>query len=181
MDASSLAVIASIIIAVVAAVPTVLSLLAQNRKDKKQQQMDMTTAANAAAVSIIAPLQAELARSQARNIELELALIEKIKENGQLVQDGIDKDAAIRTQKYNMEIMQSRLDSYETMTSDPATKKENVRITKKGKDTGSIKEDTDIIVDEDKKQEVLTRIQQELDDIKTKSINGGTATEEIKQ
>ena len=121
---------------------------------------------------------------QARNIELEQQLIDKIRANGQLTQDGIDKDAALRTQKYNMETMQSRLDSYEVMVSTPEEHKSNARIKRKGdSDTESHKEDDDKL-DADKKQVVSAQIEQELEDIKSKSTtngNGGSATEEIKQ
>lgn len=114
--------IVSIIIAIVAIVPGVWALVNQARKDKVQAQMDMNKAAQDAAVSIIAPLQTEVARLQARVIELEKALIDKTTEIGNLMQAGIDKDTKIRTLEYNLEGMRLRLEAFETKRKSPKPK-----------------------------------------------------------
>jgi hypothetical protein len=89
MDSS---LIVSLVIAVVAIVPGVWALVNQANKDKTQSKLDMNKAANDAAMNIIAPLQAEVTRLQARVLELEKALIDKTTEIGDLMQAGIDKD-----------------------------------------------------------------------------------------
>src|SRR5512137_432007 len=109
MDSS---LIVSIIIAVVAIVPGVWALVNQANKDKTQAKLDMNAAAQNAAMNIIAPLQAEVTRLQARVLELEKALIDKTTEIGDLMQAGIDKDSEIRTLKYGMEDMQRRLNYF---------------------------------------------------------------------
>jgi len=100
-----------LILAIVAIVPGVWALVNQANKDKTQAKIDMNNAANAAAVSIIAPLQAEVTRLQGRVLELEKALIEKTTEIGKLMEEGIDKDSEIRTMKYKMGEMQTKLDA----------------------------------------------------------------------
>lgn len=114
MDSSTLALIVSVVVAVVAIVPGVWALVNQAKKDASQAKLDMNKAANDAAMGIIAPLQAEVARLQTRVLELEKLLIDKTNEIGELMQSNIDKDSEIRTMKYSMQDMQRRLNVFET-------------------------------------------------------------------
>lgn len=114
----------SVVIAVVAIVPGVWALVNQAKKDKAETQLNMTKAAQDAAMNIIGPLQAEVTRLQARIIELEKALIEKTTEIGDLMQKNIDKDSEIRTLKYGMEDMQRRLNYFEKKKSRNKTPEE---------------------------------------------------------
>jgi len=103
-----------LILAIVAIVPGIWALVNQANKDKTQARFDMNKAANDAAMNIIGPLQTEVARLQARVIELEKALIEKTAEIGKLMEEGIDKDAELRTLRYNMDDLQKRLNIFES-------------------------------------------------------------------
>ncbi len=118
MDISALTIVASIIIALTGIIPGTLALIKQGRKDDKEAklaeaklQFDINTATNTALASVITPLKEELARCQARIIELERALVDKTKEIGQLIEEGIDKDSQIRTLQFNIEGMQMKLDA----------------------------------------------------------------------
>jgi hypothetical protein len=117
--------IVSIVIAVVAIVPGVWALVNQANKDKTQARLDMNAAAQNAAMGIISPLQTEVARLQARVLELEKALIDKTTEIGELMQQNIDKDSQIRTLKYNMEDMQLRLNTFENKRKGKTQQTEN--------------------------------------------------------
>lgn len=115
-----------LILALVAIVPGVWALINQAKNDTNKARLDMNNAANAAAVAIIAPLQAEVARLQARVLELEKALIEKTNEIGKLTEEGIDKDATLRTLGYEMDDMRVRLQAFETKRKTPPSKPNNV-------------------------------------------------------
>ena len=105
--------IASIVIAVVAIIPGAWALINQGKKDSIQSKIDLGKATQDAAVSIIAPLQSEVTRLQARIIELEKILIEKTTEIGILMETSVDKDSEIRKLEYNLEGLQLRLDVFE--------------------------------------------------------------------
>lgn len=142
--------IVSIVIAVVAIVPGVWALVNQANKDKSQAKLDMNAAAQNAAMNIIAPLQAEVARLQARVLELEKALIDKTTEIGELMQKNIDKDSEIRTLKYGMEDMQKRLNYFEKKRTKTKTKEdtENEGV------TIDPRLEEDLKADEEKKEEI---------------------------
>lgn len=164
-----------LILAIVAIVPGVWALVNQANKDRNQSKIDMNTAAQNAAMGIIAPLQTEVARLQAdstrwqaRIIELENALIEKTKTIGQLMQEGIDKDAELRTLKYSMLDMQKRLNVFES-------KRKSTSKTK-----ADVEEETLLIYDEEiaeelktleaKKEAIKISTAEEIKEFKSKSI-----------
>jgi chromosome segregation ATPase len=166
MDSS---LIVSIVIAVVAIVPGVWALVNQANKDKTQAKLDMNTAAQNAAMNIIAPLQAEVTRLQARVLELEKALIDKTNEIGDLMQSGIDKDSEIRTLKYRMVDMQTRLDTFEIK------KKGKLKTT--GSDTEETEEPTpadrlreELDADKAKKEEIKNYTQKSIEHITNGSL-----------
>lgn len=156
-----------LILAIVAIVPGVWALVNQANKDRTQAKIDMNNAANAAAVSIIAPLQAEVLRLQNRILELEKDLIEKTTKIGELMEAGIDKDAQLRTLRYNIEEMQLRLQAFENKRK--ATTKEKV-----DNDT-RIKEDLELL--EAKKQEVRISTEQTIKELESKSLSNGHTIE----
>ena len=142
--------IVSIVIAVVAIVPGVWALVNQANKDKSQAKLDMNLAAQNAAMNIIAPLQAEVARLQARVLELEKALIDKTTEIGDLMQKNIDKDSEIRTLKYGMEDMQRRLNYFEKKR----TKNKSKEDTESESTQIDPRLEEDLKADEAKKEEI---------------------------
>jgi hypothetical protein len=152
MDSS---LIVSIVIAVVAIVPGVWALVNQANKDKTQAKLDMNTAAQNAAMNIIAPLQAEVTRLQARVIELEKALIDKTTEIGNLMQANIDKDSEIRKLNYNLEDMQVRLNAFETKRkANNKNRPDDQQQTGVGNSTIDPRLEEDLKADEAKKEEI---------------------------
>ena len=176
MDSS---LIVSIVIAVVAIVPGVWALVNQANKDKTQAKLDMNTAAQNAAMNIIAPLQAEVTRLQARVLELEKALIDKTNEIGDLMQSGIDKDSEIRTLKYRMVDMQTRLDTFEikkksksktTETDTPEEESEEI--------TPAARLQEELNADKAKKEEIKNYTQKSIEHITNGSLVNQTKPEE---
>lgn len=147
MDSS---LIVSVVIAALAIVPGVWALVNQANKDKTQAKLDMNTAAQNAAMNIIAPLQAEVSRLQARVLELEKALIDKTTEIGELMQRNIDKDSEIRTLKYGMEDMQRRLNYFEKKRTKNKTPED---VAQEGQ-TIDPRLEEDLKADEAKKEEI---------------------------
>ena len=165
MDSS---LIVSIVIAVVAIVPGVWALVNQANKDKAQTKLDMNTAAQNAAMNIIAPLQAEVTRLQARVLELEKALIDKTTEIGDLMQSGIDKDSEIRTLKYRMVDMQTRLDSFEAKRRSKKTNGGDAE--EPAIDDSASRLEEDLKSDEAKKEEIKMHTQKSIENITNGSL-----------
>jgi len=174
MDASTVAVIASVIIAIVAIIPGTMALVSQSKKDAKEANLNMTTAAQNAAMSMIGPLQAEVARLQARVIELENALIAKTTQIGTLMQENIDKDSRIRTLQYSVEGMQQRLDTFEVRKTSTKNMKASADIKDSSELSAQTHKEEDFITDEEKKQKIALETEQEVQYIKSTSVAGGT-------
>jgi len=172
--------IVSIVIAVVAIVPGVWALVNQANKDKTQAKMDMNAAAQNAAMNIIAPLQAEVARLQARVLELEKALIDKTTEIGELMQRNIDKDSEIRTLKYGMEDMQRRLNYFETKRkSSNKNRPADDQQAGVGDSVIDPRLEEDLKADEAKKEEIKNYTQKSIEQLTNGSlVNQNTELEE---
>lgn len=173
MDSS---LIVSIVIAVVAIVPGVWALVNQANKDKKQAQIDMNKAANDAAMSIIAPLQAEVTRLQTRVFELEKVLVDKTTEIGVLMQAGIDKDSEIRKLKYTVDDMQIRLNAFET--------KRKASGKSKSSDEEPVPDprlEEDLKADEAKKEEIKQYTQKTIEQLTNGSLVNVQNTKELEE
>jgi hypothetical protein len=175
MDSS---LIVSIVIAVVAIVPGVWALVNQANKDKNQSKMDMNAAAQSAAMNIIAPLQAEVTRLQARVLELEKSLIDKTTEIGDLMQAGIDKDSQIRKLNYNLEDMQLRLNAFETKRkASNKTKPDDEQQVGIGKANIDPRLEEDLKADEAKKEEIKNYTQKSIEQLTNGSLVNTQTTE----
>lgn len=176
METGTISLVVSVVVAVVAIVPGVWALVNQARKDKTEAQLNMTKAAQDAAMNIIGPLQAEVARLQARVLELEKALIDKTTEIGDLMQKNIDKDSEIRTLKYGMEDMQRRLNYFEKKRSKSKTQED---INESSIADSRLEED--LKSDEAKKEEIKNYTQKTIENLTNGSLvnsQNTTGTEE---
>jgi hypothetical protein len=164
MDTNTLVVIASIITATVAIIPGVAALIAQSKNDARKAKIDMTTAAQNAAIAMLEPLQKEVSRLQCRVLELEQSLIAKTNEIGQLMQNGIDKDTKIRQLQYNLEGMQMRLDAFETKKVSAA------RQSRSHEDAFVAIKDADLAEATAKKEEIARTVEQEVQRLTSSSV-----------
>lgn len=159
MDASNLAVIASIIVAIVAIVPGVAALINQGKNDAVKAKLDMQTAT----LAMLEPLQKEVERLNKRIVELEQALITKTKEYGELMQENITKDSEILTMKYNMEGLQRKLDAvYPRRKTKPKEEEEVSTALEEGLKTN-----------EARMEDVKNYVKQSVTEIENKSISNG--------
>jgi hypothetical protein len=124
MDTTAvIALISTLVLSIIANIAAWWQIAAQSKKDKRQAEIDdkrvkieeskaeteKEAGDRAALLAVIDSLKLELERLQKRGIELESTLIAKTTENGELKLAAIDKEAELRTMKYNMEGMQARL------------------------------------------------------------------------
>lgn len=165
MDASTLAVIASIIVAVVAIIPGVAALVNQGKNDANKAKLDM----NAAAMSMIEPLQKEVTRLNARIVELEQALIDKTKEIGGLTQALITKDNELLTMRYQVDKMQLKLDQVVS-----TKKRTKVQIQEQDDSDAALQEE--LKANEEKLKEAQSHTEKLVAEIQEKSISNGHTT-----
>lgn len=96
MDAATIALVTTLIIAITGNIAAWWQLANQRTKDKQDAQ-----------TVLIDSLRTEISRLQTRGIELENNVINKATEIGELKLTAIDKEAELRTMKYNMQAMQA--------------------------------------------------------------------------
>lgn len=178
MDSS---LIVSLAIAAIAIIPGVWALVNQANKDKNQSKMDMNAAAQSAAMNIIAPLQAEVTRLQARVLELEKALIDKTNEIGDLMQSGIDKDSEIRTLKYRMVDMQTRIDTFEIKKKSKAKTIGSDTEEELDENTPAFRLQEELNADKARKEEIKNYTQKSIEHITNGSLVNPSAVESATQ
>lgn len=186
MDATTIAVVATVITAFLAIIPNVLGVINQRKVDEakakaedKRADLEANTAATTATTNVIATLQNELARVQADNvkyhdriIELEDQAIVKTQTIGKLMQESIAAQTEVLEMKYKMQKLQMKLDSVlpEKIAEQGSPKRRKEETVPK-----------EMVLELKKLEQKAVLIQEETDrqveEIKSKSIsNGGALT-----
>jgi len=121
MDTTIIALISTLVLSIIANVAAWWQLANQAKKDKEEAalakkrveleenkaELDKETVTQSAALSMIQTQREELDRLQKRGTDLENMLIAKTTENSELKLTAIDKEAELRTLKYQLKLMKS--------------------------------------------------------------------------
>jgi len=126
MDNTGLiAVISALVLSIIGNIGAWWQIAANAKKDKRQADIDVgrlklekdkaetekESVDRAAMLAVTESLRLEVERLQKRGVELENTVIAKTTEIGELKLVAIDKEAELRTMRYNMQTMQVRLNA----------------------------------------------------------------------
>jgi hypothetical protein len=142
LDATVIALISTLVVSIIGNVAAWWQLANQAKKDKIQAglddqrlrmekdkaEADKEAADIAASLTVAESLRVEIERLQKRGLELENTVIAKTTEIGELKLAAIDKEAELRTMKYQMQNLQMK---YDSMIDIGSVNKKKVPATKK--------------------------------------------------
>jgi hypothetical protein len=168
MDNTALiALITTLVVSITGNIAAWWQLANQRTKDKQDAQ-----------TVLIDSLRAEVSRLQTRGIELENNVINKATEIGELKLAAIDKEAELRTMKYNMQAMQARLNAVpEQPLMQPLEENESIEWDDNLLSIGDVvlPLDAELEIEEDQKKRVMVSesAAMEIQEMRDNSISKG--------
>jgi hypothetical protein len=183
----------TLIVSIIGNVAAWWQIAAQTKKDKRQADIDdkrvkieenkaeteKEAGDRTALLAVIETLKLEVERLQKRGIELENTVIAKTTENGELKLAAIDKEAELRTMKYNMESMQARLTAMSKKPLKGTLKKVGIEENLLMLSPEDFPSDmlTEIEEDKNRKDMIIESVNMEIEELRDNSIGNEIETQ----